>query len=182
MIQRRVQREITGADWIVNSHRVLKQEYGAELAQRVIVEKMIGYQKENIPVHEWEITDSRAQFFQLKDLRVEDFMSTSIFSVHEDDSIELARNMLTWKNIHHLPVEDDEGDLVGLITDGMLKRQPEEQPDVKLSKDLMIKDLVVVHAHDSLESAKKTMNEKMVSGVPVVFEKKLVGILTNRDF
>ncbi len=180
IIERRVNKEVTGAQWIVKSHRNLTRSYSSDLANRIITESMCAYQADNIPVSEWKIKKDKKYSFPKANLKIEEFMSTDIFSVNEDDSTDLAKQILTWNNIHHLPVEDSEGDLVGLITDGILERHYAQRSSV-LARDIMIQQPVVVHADDPLSTALRIMEENMISGVPVVFDKKLVGILTNRD-
>ena len=43
-------------------------------------------------------------------------MSTDLFTVKPDDLIDLAASVMDWRHIRHVPVEDDEGHLVGLVT------------------------------------------------------------------
>ncbi|NNE30330.1 MAG: CBS domain-containing protein, partial [Saprospiraceae bacterium] len=89
---------------------------------------------------------------------------------------------LAWKNIHHLPVENFEGDLVGLITDGMINRLDANDPTNQIAKDIMLTELQTIRAQDSLAKAKSKMVEHNLAGMPVVFGKKLVGVLTKNDF
>src|SRR5687767_15965598 len=44
------------------------------------------------------------------------FMSTDLFTVKPDDLIDLAASVMDWRHIRHVPVEDEEGRLVGLVT------------------------------------------------------------------
>ncbi|MBK9319069.1 MAG: CBS domain-containing protein [Bacteroidetes bacterium] len=56
----------------------------------------------------------------------EECMNTDILSVREDDPAELVARMMEWKNIHHVPVENQRGELIGLITTTHLKRHVAE--------------------------------------------------------
>ena len=47
---------------------------------------------------------------------VQQIMTRDLITVSETDLLELARNMMLWSNIHHLPVEDKHGKLIGLLT------------------------------------------------------------------
>ena len=182
VFERRVLTEITGADWIVQNFRRLSKNYGEVIAQREIVRQSIYYQHENTPVYQWENIGSKVYSIAPQKSTVEELMSTDIFCVNENDSIELVKSMLKWNNIHHLPVEDLNGNLAGLITDGMMERL-EEQNDKTCcyAKDFMLTNLVTLQADDRIEKAIQVMADKQLSGLPVVFEKKLVGILTTRD-
>ena len=144
--------------------------------------KTLKYQKENTPLHEWK--DIKIKEYQIaeKNPTVAQLMSTDIFSVHENDSVELIKSILNWNKIHHLPVENMDGDLIGLITDGTVERL--EQEGAKLccfAKDIMLTDLVTIQSQDSMAKAKSVFEEFGLSGLPVTYDNKLVGMLTLTD-
>ena len=62
-----------------------------------------------------------------------------------------------------------------------IERQKLEIEKVKKSESGMIIDPITVEPDDTVEHALDLMHAYRVSGLPVVREKKLVGILTNRD-
>ncbi len=43
-------------------------------------------------------------------------METELYIAKEDDIIEFAVNMMDWKNIKTIPVENTQNELVGLLT------------------------------------------------------------------
>ena len=43
-------------------------------------------------------------------------MITDLFTVRPEDVIDLAASLMNWQEIQHVPVEDDEGRLVGIVT------------------------------------------------------------------
>ena len=43
-------------------------------------------------------------------------MTTDLFTVHADDPIEMVANLMIWERIRHVPVEDKDHRLVGLVT------------------------------------------------------------------
>lgn len=182
IIERRVTAEVTGADWSVENFRILSERYGKSIAEREIVNQMIQFQEQNIPVHEWPTLDVHSYQVTVQGLTVEQLMSTSLLSVNEDDSIELVKSILDWNPIHHLPVENNEGDLVGLITDGTLDRLEEEQKDqYGYAKDIMLTNLITISPSASLEDAQDKLKEHQLSGLPVTYERKLIGLLTLTD-
>ena len=75
------------------------------------------------PVHTWalaeaaEVADWRPSYE-----RVGQFMTTDLFTLRPGDIVDLAANVMDWERIRHVPVEDDEGRLVGIITDRILLR------------------------------------------------------------
>ena len=71
---------------------------------------------------------------------------------------------------------------IGILHKNMsIERQKLEIEKVKKSESGMIIDPITVEPDDTVEHALDLMHAYRVSGLPVVREKKLVGILTNRD-
>lgn len=71
---------------------------------------------------------------------------------------------------------------IGIIHKNMdIARQRLEVEKVKKSESGMILDPVTVAPEDSVDRALQLMHEYRVSGLPVVKQSSLVGILTNRD-
>ena len=71
---------------------------------------------------------------------------------------------------------------VGVIHKNMsIKAQAHEVTKVKKSENGMISDPVTVNPNDTVAKAIKLMSEYHISGLPVVNNDELVGIVTNRD-
>lgn len=186
IIEQRVQKEQTGADWTVRNFRKLSDQYQDVVAERQIVQQMINYQENNVPVHEWDNIHSPINPIPIgsadQQPTVEQYMTKDLYSVHEDSSIEIVKSILQWNNIHHLPIEDREGNLVGLITDGMIERLEASKSSVAaFARDLMLHNLISISATATIAEAKQIMSQYELSGLPVVYGKKLVGIFTRND-
>jgi len=71
---------------------------------------------------------------------------------------------------------------IGIIHKNMSIEEQCNQIDiVKRSESGMIINPVTIKSHDSINEATKIMSKFKISGLPVVDDEKLVGILTNRD-
>jgi predicted transcriptional regulator len=69
------------------------------------------------PVSEWErarLDEARRDPNNYQ--RVEQYMTTDLFTVQADDPIEMVANLMIWERIRHVPVEDKDHRLVGLVT------------------------------------------------------------------
>ena len=55
IIEQRVIKEQTGAEWITNYFRACTKKFGPNISRLKLVEQMILFQKDNIPVHLWDI-------------------------------------------------------------------------------------------------------------------------------
>lgn len=182
VVETRAEKNVTGAEWMIRNFRRLKDRHGEEAANREIVRASLAYQQENLAVHEWEDIFSASTTYLLPDSRVEERMSRDILSVNVCDSLELVTSIMEWNNIHHLPVESTAGELVGLITDGMLLRRKDKPADAaSYAHEIMMKSPLTVAASDSLHTARELMDKHDLSGLPVVSGNKLVGILTKND-
>lgn len=185
VITERVQKEQTGAQWQIKTFRSLTQKQSRSIALKTMTHQMTEYQQQNIPVSQWTIgqdTDNHPiGLAQHQPLRVEDLMSTDIFIVRAEDSLALVKQIMNWKNIHHIPVENKKGKLIGLITDGIIARSMLSDQDQCLAKDIMITEIITADAKDSVEKAAGLLNEHQLSCLPVTYKDKLVGILTIKD-
>ena len=108
-------------------------------------------------------------------------MSTSIFVVKEETSLDLVENIFKWKNIHHLPVENNEGILVGIITDGMIQNAGKNNPNAKYAMEIMLKDFISVKRETTIADLKDIFEKNEISGLPVILEHKLIGMITKTD-
>ena len=183
IIENRTKSRQTGAEWLINNYRKAQEKFNSNAALKYVTAYTMDYQNANIPVHEWGQIDVNHYFHELKDQHwVEDYMTTDIFTMRNYNNLALAKSMLEWRTIHHIPVEDDDGNLVGMLTDGIIKKADELNldPDT-IIEDLMIKDVIRVSSKESIGEARSKMEEHGLSGIPVVYESKLLGILTTRD-
>lgn len=186
IIAERIEKMQTGTDWQVHSFRNCSKKRSKAMSLKALTQQMIRHQKDNTPVGQWPILTCDATAITEETIGkphlVEHLMSTDIFCVREEDSIELASQMMTWKKIHHLPVENYDGELVGILTDGGLSRYAVDHASSPLLvRDIMIRNVITGDAKDSLEKAASILTDHKLSGLPITYENKLVGILTQKD-
>src|SRR5690606_26422347 len=48
--------------------------------------------------------------------RVDQIMQTDVVAVNQEELVELVARVMDWNNIRYVPVEDDRGHLVGLVS------------------------------------------------------------------
>ncbi len=117
-------------------------------------------------------------------MNAQDIMSTELAMVHETASISLAEALATSMHIRHLPIEDDSGNLVGLISLRDILQyfsQHTKDLDVCIQK-VMSRELFTVSTDDSLKAVAQMMIDHDVSCIPVVRDKTILGVITERDF
>lgn len=113
-------------------------------------------------------------------------MSTDLFTVRPDDLVRLVANMMHWRKISHVPVEDDDGRLIGLVTHrNMIQliagKSPRIDTESLLVRDIMQTDPPTIAPESSISEAIRRMHESATDCLPVVVDQRLVGILTQGD-
>jgi CBS domain-containing protein len=93
---------------------------------------------------------------------------------------------MDWRRVRHVPVEDDTGALVGMISHRDLVRLFAQGRaaycDALAVRDVMKTELVTVSPRTPTLEALKLMRERGIGCLPVIREGKLVGLLTAYDF
>jgi len=188
VIQERVERDQTGAQWSLRSLGAMDGRGARDMRHRALTEAMLDQQQCGEPVSRWGIARLHGagdwgRGFQT----VAQLMSTDLFTAHPDDLVDLAACMMEWRHIRHVPVEDDDGRLVGLIShrdllrllaQGLLSRSAKEVA----VKEIMIRDLMTVAPETPALEALAIMRRRKVGCLPVVENDRLVGIVTAYDF
>lgn len=188
IIEARAKEHKTGARWALRGFTALRNEVTNDEAVTCITAAILKNQKMNKPVHTWEEpTVSDLEDWHPSKLKVEEFMSTDLFTVQRDDLIELVAEIMDWRRIRYMPVENNKGELVGLISSRMLLRHFARQGrldevNITLVKDIMIEKPITVKPDTTIMEAMYLMRDNKIGCLPVVKGKDLVGIITEMDF
>ena len=186
IIEERVRGGHTGAQWIIRSMAKMEDLGPAHARHRILTATMLRRQKEALPCHRWptiEVTepDDWSMSYQT----VGQFMSTDLFTVRPNDLVDLAASVMEWRHIRHVPVEDEEGRLVGLVTHrGLLHlfSQGALGREALTVKEIMKVDPLTVTPTTSTLDAMALMRQNRVGCLPVLEGERLVGIVTSYDF
>lgn len=187
VIAERCKRGRTGSRWVLDSLAAMGEKGTKEQRAASLVRAMQVRQAAGEPVHTWELADT-GEFEGWKEsyVQVGQFMTTDLFTVHPEDVVDLAASLMDWRHIRHVPVEDNEGRLVGLVSHRTLLRlvgqgmRGAERTPVAV-KDIMIKSPVTVTPATATLEAIEKMRTHRIGCLPVVEEDRLVGIITERD-
>jgi len=188
-VEERVRSGQTGAQWTLKSLAALGQKGTREMRHRALAEAMFQRQCTGEPAHRWvpirrEGPDDWRESYRM----VGQFMSTDLFTLRPDDLVDLAASVMDWQHIRHVPVEDDEGRLVGLLSHRDLLRLLSRRGTGPLSgepvtvRDIMKPNPVMVSPTTPTLEAIELMRARGVGCLPVVEGGALVGIVTAHDF
>jgi CBS domain-containing protein len=186
IIEERVRSGQTGARWIMKSLAAIGSSASKDATQRRLTSKILANQKQSQPVHRWPLIEKLDTEWEHSYRTVGQFMSTDLFTVSPDDLIDLAASVMDWRHVRHVPVEDSEGRLVGLITHRgllrMLINSATSSTKLTTVREIMIDDPVTVSPSTSSLEAMELMRNHRVGCLPVVEGDQLVGIITSYDF
>jgi CBS-domain-containing membrane protein len=138
-------------------------------------------------------------------MRVGDIMSQEVISVKSNTTVKDAAQIMLNLQISGLPVLDDKGALIGIVTEGDLLRRVEAGTERRRSHwleclvtpgtlareyvqahgrklcEVMTKDVVTVTEDHELSEAVDLMEQRHVKRLPVVRDGKVVGMLSRAN-
>lgn len=139
---------------------------------------------------------------------VKDIMTRDVITVKEDTTVTEIGKILLENRISGVPVLDEEGELAGIVSeadliyrdgnvhlptfipimDGIIFLESRKKLEEQLKKmvgykarDVMTRDVVTVKENTPVEEAARIMLEKKINRLPVVRNKKVIGIVTRAD-
>ncbi len=125
---------------------------------------------------------------------VADLMTKEVVTLVANDTLNVADDVMGLARIRHMPVVDEDGLVVGLISQrdlfrGALARAlgygefaQQKLLGILHVKDVMSSDVLTISPTATLIDAAKTMTDRKIGCLVVVEEERLAGILTEGDF
>jgi acetoin utilization protein AcuB len=128
-------------------------------------------------------------------MTVQELMSVDVVTIPDSASCREAVGLMFRHHVRHLPVVGADGTLRGIVTDRDLRHhlfEPavfKEVGSVSVERllaavpvrQIMSAPVVCVQPQDALEDAARLMLEDKVGSLPVVRERRVVGIITETD-
>jgi CBS domain-containing protein len=187
VLENRVKERRTGARWALESLENMADHGTPDQRFRCLVSSMMEQQSSDTPISDWDLAEYCVeQDWRDSYRRIGQFMTQDLFTVRSDDIVDFAATLMDWRHVRHVPVEDDDGHLVGLVSHRSLLRlfaQGRAGGDKKVTVgEIMDTEPVTVHPDTRTVEAIRMMRNQRLSCLPVIREKKLVGIVTEHDF
>ena len=128
-------------------------------------------------------------------MRVRELMNRNLLTIAESSACHEAVKRMHRARVRHLPVLNDDGALVGVVTDRDLRHylfRPHVREDIGATSievllkavtvdEIMSAPVLTVNAADEVTDAARTMLEDKVGSLPVTEGGRLVGIITETD-
>lgn len=187
IIEERNNTGMTGAHWMTDSYAELSKVGTKDEVMTTLTANIFQKQRQNQPVHTWRLASfTQDDGWKPQSLLVEEFMTTDLFTAQRSDILEFVADMMDWRRIRYMPVEDNKGKLVGLITSRILLRECVRKTETNAKpiavKQVMIENPITIHPEASILEAMNIMEHNKIGCLPVVKKNKLVGIITEQNF
>ena len=188
VISERVASGRTGSHWALRSYAEMSSKGTDGERLNALTAAAIHRQRDNTPVARWDLARiEEGGGWRHNYVKVEQFMSTDFVTVHDSDPLDLVLNLMIWERVRHVPVEDAQHKLVGLVTYRAVLRAAAQWLHESESKpipvsEVMKRDPWTVSPDTSTLLAIEVMRQKDVGCLPVVTkDHKLVGMVTSRN-
>jgi len=123
---------------------------------------------------------------------VRDIMAMEVITLARNDTLQLAKDIMTLGRIRHFPVVD-EGEVIGVVSQrdlfraslGSVMKYGERAEraflDTVAVKEVMSEPPITISPDTSIKEAARLMVEKKIGCLPVVEGGRLVGLVTETD-
>ena len=126
-------------------------------------------------------------------LNVKEIMTTELYTLAPDNSLQDARKLMTEHNVRHIPIVSENRHLEGLLSqrdvlaasDSILQPHSEEAETMESQtaiSSVMTLNPTTIDEHTSLRGAGLHMQQHQIGCLPVVRDDAIVGIITDSDF
>jgi len=186
VLRDRVSTRRTGSRWALESLNNMRGRGTEDQRLRCLVGSMVAQQTKGRPISEWKLADfCEQQNWRDSYLKVSQFMATDLFTVRPDDIVDFAATLMDWRHVRHVPVEGDDGELVGLVSHRALLRlvatgRVGREHRVTVD-EIMTRNPVSVNSDATTVEAIRLMREMQVACLPVIEDGKLMGLVTEHD-
>ena len=118
-----------------------------------------------------------------KALTVSQLMQDAVTTVPAHTDLSTIASLMTRRNLGSLPIVEQDGTLLGIVTEYDLLQAMIEGRDLRRlsAMEIMSTVPVTVTENQTLVQVAELFQDRYITRVPVVRNKKLVGILARRD-
>ncbi len=125
-------------------------------------------------------------------LTIAEIMTTNLQTLGPDDSVAAARDLMAEHNFRHIPIVDNRGKLVGLVSQrdilaasasNLFTESAESSAEGYIALGaLMTESVQTIDSHATLRGTALYLQQNKLGCLPVVEHGELLGIVTDTDF
>ncbi|MCK5795689.1 MAG: CBS domain-containing protein [Deltaproteobacteria bacterium] len=188
VVEARVDSGRTGSQWVLQSVKGM-QELGTRF-ERLCAVTAGAVKRQNVgaPIVEWSLAKlEEAGGWRQHFMRVEQFMTTDVFTVNEGDLVDLVAAILQWRKLRYIMVEDDNHHLVGVVSARTLFQLLGDdlkayRGEPRAVHEVMNRGYIAVAPETPTLEAIALMRDHEVGCLPVIEAAQVVGLITERHF
>lgn len=132
----------------------------------------------------------------MKNDQITQWMNSQPITIDESNTLATAFHLMMMNQVRHLPVLNEEEELVGILTWGDVREgKPKRETHQNLHqlwaatgltaiqdvREFMTINPLVIEATASIRQAAELMLNNKIGGLPVMDEERLVGVITESD-
>ncbi|MYL50386.1 CBS domain-containing protein [Halobacillus litoralis] len=120
---------------------------------------------------------------------VEEIMKEKVITLSPEETIEKALKLLHEHHIRHIPIINEENEVIGIVSDrdvrdaspSIFDKETDHEELKNPIRSIMTSPVTTVHPLDFVEEVASIFYEQEIACVPVTRDEKLVGIITEKD-
>ena len=188
VIEERVKAGVTGASWTLRSLSRLKKHGTRSERLSALTAATVRHQLKGVPISQWGPAGiQEAGGWKHHYVHVEQYMTTALTTVNQDELVELVAYLMDLRQIRHVLIEDNDHRLAGIVSyRSILRLMAEgrtlEEADNMPVSAVMVRDPVTIAPETTTLEAIRIMREERVSALPVIKDGQLVGLVSETDF
>ena len=113
---------------------------------------------------------------------INEIMTSNPITLGQDATLGEAGALMSEHRIRHIPIVGEDREVLGLITQRDLLAIGSAEADGNAIKEIMRRQVYTVSEESDMRSAALMMQEHKIGALPVLQDKKLVGIITDSDY
>jgi CBS domain-containing protein len=178
ILEDRVRSGMTGSRWALE---MLRGRRDRREAGRQLTLQILAQQDTEQPVHRWPLRSGRAK----RPETLDEIMTPNLYTVRPEDVLDLATAMMEWQGIRHVPVEDEKGRVLGILSPRswprLLSRGVLEDRSVS-AREVMDEQPPLLTPDTDIREGLRRLLDSDHHCVLVVEDDRVIGIVTERDF
>ncbi len=178
-----IERRLSGNSpdqWQIRNYRKLLAETKTGPALKILTRAMIENQTTGESLQDWPEIATAA--LEEEGMQIKDLMSTRLIKAAPEDFLNMAEALMQWNDIHHLPIENKDGELAGLLSWSMLENLRDSCSfSTTTVGEVMVENPIAVSPETSLEEVRGLFDTHQIGCLPVCSQSVLIGILSKRD-
>jgi CBS domain-containing membrane protein len=115
-------------------------------------------------------------------MSINEIMTVNPITLGQNATLDEAGSLMREHRIRHVPIVGEDKELLGLITQRDLLAVDSAQVDGNGVTEIMRRKVYTVSEESDMRSAALMMQEYKIGALPVMQDKKLVGIITDSDY